>query len=62
MSPTAPRTIDTTRCAAYKRSPQEAFRVPVRDDWTMNERLTLNLGLRYDIGKGMFGEQQRRRS
>ena len=37
--------------------PREVVAAWIQDDWTMNERLTLNLGLRYDIGKGMFGEQ-----
>jgi hypothetical protein len=28
----------------------------VQDDWTVNSRLTINLGLRYDIASGLFGE------
>ena len=38
------------------RTPQDIFAFWVQDDWSIGDRLTLQLGLRYDINKGIFGE------
>jgi hypothetical protein len=44
--------------AGFKqRTPKEIAAGWVQDDWTMTSRLTLNLGLRYDISKGQFAER-----
>ena len=44
--------------AGFKqKTPKEIGAAWVQDDWTMTSRLTLNLGLRYDISKGQFAER-----
>ena len=44
--------------AGFKqRTPKEIAAGWVQDDWTMTSRVTLNLGLRYDISKGQFAER-----
>ena len=44
--------------AGFKqKTPKEIAAGWVQDDWTMTSRLTLNLGLRYDISKGQFAER-----
>jgi hypothetical protein len=44
--------------AGFKQqTPKEIAAGWVQDDWTMTSRLTLNLGLRYDISKGQFAER-----
>src|SRR5258705_8066858 len=44
--------------AGYKQeTPKEIAAAWVQDDWTITSRLTLNLGLRYDISKGQFAER-----
>lgn len=36
--------------------PRKTFAGWIQDDWAVSQRLTLNLGLRYDVTKGHFGE------
>jgi len=44
--------------AGFKqKTPKEIAAGWVQDDWTMTSRLTLNLGLRYDVSKGQFAER-----
>jgi hypothetical protein len=44
--------------AGFKQeTPKEIAAAWVQDDWTITSRLTLNLGLRYDISKGQFAER-----
>ena len=44
--------------AGFKQeTPKEIAAGWVQDDWTMTSRLTLNMGLRYDISKGQFAER-----
>jgi hypothetical protein len=44
--------------AGFKqRTPKEIGAAWVQDDWTLTPRLTLNMGLRYDISKGQFAER-----
>jgi len=44
--------------AGFKqRTPKEIGAAWVQDDWAITSRLTLNLGLRYDISKGQFAER-----
>ncbi len=39
-------------------TPQNVYSAYVQDDWTMNEKLTLNLGLRWDLETGsMFNDE-----
>ena len=39
------------------RTPRELYAAWVQDDWMMSNRLTLNLGLRYDADIGVMGEK-----
>ena len=44
--------------AGFKQqTPKEIAAGWVQDDWTITARLTLNLGLRYDVSKGQFAER-----
>jgi hypothetical protein len=44
--------------AGFKqRTPKEIAAAWIQDDWTVTSRLTINLGLRYDISKGQFAER-----
>ncbi len=44
--------------AGFKQeTPKEIAAAWVQDDWNLTSRLTLNLGLRYDISKGQFAER-----
>ena len=37
-------------------NPRHVFAGWVQDDWAINDRLTLNLGVRYDMATGLFAE------
>jgi len=39
-------------------TPKEIVAAWVQNDWAMTSKLTLNLGLRYDISKGQFAERR----
>jgi Carboxypeptidase regulatory-like domain len=44
--------------AGFKqRTPKEIAAAWIQDDWTVTSRMTVNLGLRYDISKGQFAER-----
>ena len=44
--------------AGFKQqTPKEIAAAWIQDDWTVTSRLTINLGLRYDISKGQFAER-----
>ena len=45
--------------AAEANIPTKQFSVYIQDDWRVNDRLTLNLGLRYDLNTGFAIDQSR---
>lgn len=38
-------------------APRDVYGAWIQDDWTITSRLTLNLGLRYDLHDGLLGEE-----
>jgi hypothetical protein len=51
-------TIGISAVAFKQYTPKEIGATWVQDDWTVASRLTLNVGLRYDIESGMFAERR----
>ncbi len=41
-----------------QKTPKEIVAAWIQDDWQVTSRLTVNLGLRYDISKGQFAERR----
>jgi len=51
-------TIGISAVAFKQYTPKEIGAAWVQDDWTVGSRLTLNVGLRYDVESGMFAERR----
>ena len=49
--------IGVSSTGFYTKSPRSNYGAWIQDDWRINPRLTLNVGVRYDIGVGLFGEE-----